>query len=176
MQSLHITTKDVSSNHVHGEVYSVQHYVIMFVSDLSVVFSDIPVSSIIKNVRHDITEMLLKVALNTHYFSTHDTLIILNNILWRHYIDLENLHVYYRKSYDFVSTFIQRCGNNRRCDGWIIGLGLWCSTSLSTIFQLYSGCPFYWWRKPEYPEKTTDLPQVTDKLSNITQYCIDYTS
>jgi hypothetical protein len=20
------------------------------------------------------------------------------------------------------------------------------------------------WRKPEYPEKTTDLPQVTDKL------------
>ena len=24
---------------------------------------------------------------------------------------------------------------------------------------------FYWWRKPEYPEKT-DLPQVTDKLSH----------
>jgi hypothetical protein len=23
---------------------------------------------------------------------------------------------------------------------------------------------FYWWSKPEYPEKTTDLPQVTDKL------------
>ena len=23
---------------------------------------------------------------------------------------------------------------------------------------------FYWWRKPEYSEKTTDLPQVTDKL------------
>jgi hypothetical protein len=22
---------------------------------------------------------------------------------------------------------------------------------------------FYWWRKPEYPEKTTDLSQVTDK-------------
>jgi hypothetical protein len=22
----------------------------------------------------------------------------------------------------------------------------------------------YWWRKPEYPEKTTGLPQVTDKL------------
>jgi hypothetical protein len=21
---------------------------------------------------------------------------------------------------------------------------------------------FYWWMKPEYPEKTTDLPQVTD--------------
>jgi hypothetical protein len=23
---------------------------------------------------------------------------------------------------------------------------------------------FYWQRKPEYPEKTTDLSQVTDKL------------
>ena len=23
---------------------------------------------------------------------------------------------------------------------------------------------FYWWRKPEYPEKTTDLSQVTNKL------------
>ena len=34
MQSLPITTKVVSSNPVHGEVYSIQHYVIKFVSDL----------------------------------------------------------------------------------------------------------------------------------------------
>jgi hypothetical protein len=34
MQSAHITTKDASSNPVHGEMYSIQHYVMKFVSDL----------------------------------------------------------------------------------------------------------------------------------------------
>jgi len=34
MQSLPITTKVVSLNAIHGEVYSLQHYVIKFVSDL----------------------------------------------------------------------------------------------------------------------------------------------
>jgi hypothetical protein len=43
-------------------------------------------------------------------------------------------------------------------------LGLCCLTPLSTIFK------FYWWRKPEYSEKTTDSSKVTDKLYHIRWY------
>ena len=49
----------------------------------------------------------------------------------------------------------------------VTGLGLWCLTSLSIVFQLYHGRQFYWWKKSLYPEKTTDLWKVTDKLDGI---------
>jgi hypothetical protein len=53
---------------VHGEVYSIQHYVIKFVSDLRQVGGFLRVlrfSPKNKTDRHNITEILMKVALNT---------------------------------------------------------------------------------------------------------------
>jgi len=64
VQSVPTTTKVVSSNPVHGEISSIQHYVIKFVSDFGHVWFS-PVSSTNKTDRHEITEILLKVALNT---------------------------------------------------------------------------------------------------------------
>ena len=61
MQSVPITTKVVSSNPAHGEVHSIQPYVIKFVNDL---WAHTPVSSTNKTDRHDIIVILLKVALN----------------------------------------------------------------------------------------------------------------
>ena len=61
-----ITTKVVSSSPVHDEVYSIQHYVIKFVSDLRQGGGFLRILRFPRPInRHDIAEILLKVALNT---------------------------------------------------------------------------------------------------------------
>ena len=62
VQSVSISTQVVSPNLVHGEMCQIQHYVIKFVSDLRQVFTGYSTN---KTNHHDITEILLKVALNT---------------------------------------------------------------------------------------------------------------
>jgi len=68
MQSVPITTNVVNSNPIHVEVYSIQYYVIKFVSDFAKgqwFSAGTPVSSTNKTDLHNITEILLKVTLNT---------------------------------------------------------------------------------------------------------------
>jgi hypothetical protein len=50
-----------------------------------------------------------------------------------------------------------------------------CNTTFNNISVIYLGGQFYWWRKLEYPEKTTDPPQVTDKLYHIILYRVHLT-
>jgi len=69
VQSVPITTKVLSSNLSHGKAYSIQHYVVKFVHDLQQVGGFLWVFRFPPPIKliamHDITEIFLKVVLNT---------------------------------------------------------------------------------------------------------------
>ena len=89
MHSVLITTKVVSSNPSHGEVYSIHDYVIKFVSDLRWVGGFLRVLRFpppIKLTPHDITEILLSVALNT---ITHNPTKVMSSLKTKLQLELK---------------------------------------------------------------------------------------
>ena len=128
-----------------------------------------------KTDRHNITEILLKVAFNTIKPKTKLTLVVLG--LWSE-VNYLNLCQTCRRF--FISFFNQNKSNyqhNHQNYLWLGG-GWVRVTMLNSTFQqyqLYRGCQFYWRWKPVYTEKTTNLLQVTDKLYHIMLYRVHLT-
>ena len=56
-----------------------------------------------------------------------------------------------------------------------LGLMLMFKATFNNISVNYRGGQFYWCRKPEYPEKTTNMSQVTDNIYHIMLYRIHLT-
>ena len=82
MQSVPITTNVVILNPAYVEVYSIQHYVIKFISDLWQVCGFLlvpPVSPTNKTDSHDKTEILLKVALSNIIIIPRIVLLLSNS-------------------------------------------------------------------------------------------------
>ena len=70
--------------------------------------------------------------------------------------------------FHMLGKFLSHSSQNKFREG-----GLWCLMSLSlnsTIFQLYRCGQFYWWSKPAYTEKTTDLSHTFNTLMNKMNY------
>ena len=46
-----------------------------------------------------------------------------------------------------------------------VGYGNGINATFNNILVIYCGGQFYWWRKPEYPEKTTCCKSLTNRIT-----------
>jgi hypothetical protein len=102
--------------------------------------------------RHDIAALLLKLTLSTNQ-SINQSVDIKQNI-WS-----KMIRIFWR-----YRGVIRICKSVSRRRARIMVMVF--STTFNNI-SLYCGCELYWWRKPDDPEKSIDLPYVTDKLYHI---------
>ena len=74
------------------------------------------------------------------------------------YKNFHELKLHHRHSNIAYVYIISSVINTFYCFSWLIYMVL---QPISTIFQLYHGGQFYQWRKPEYPEKTTIVLDIS---------------
>jgi hypothetical protein len=98
---------------------------------------------------------------------------IFNILLWTSQRGSSVVWPYSARTDMNIASVNLRCLQVNKLVGWFWWFMVFMP--LSTMFQLYRGGQFYWWRIPEYSEKTTDLSQVADKLYHIMLYTLPWT-
>ena len=79
----------------------------------------------------------------------------------RHNTTIKPTDLYYNKTYRFRHSNLTKKG------AFWTDLIFGVLTPLSTKCQLYHGDQIQWWKKLEYPERTTDHGQSTGKLYHL---------